>query len=312
MPHATLTCPHCKATLRPAKPVMEGKTVKCPKCSEFFKAPEKQEAAAKRAASPNAIKPKDDDDGGIYLVARDPEEEARKAAEEEKQRRKKRKKLAAQQGEDVDEEEEEDESDDPVQQYLKAVKVKDPRGPAQAAVVGSSNWLLRMALVGFFGWAITLVVFLIPVAFPNLERAEDVDKWGRKIVEEGDTKKKENTHKPIFEMKDILSRPIFVVGFASLVVFGFLHACLLGVGAVKILHLESWGWGVTGSILTMIPLHLMPFWYFLWTLLEFAEMYDSSWAVAMVILVAGPLVGASCLRVLKRPDVQAGFYYVAD
>src|SRR5262249_9153012 len=33
---AKLTCPRCRAVLKPAKPVESGKTIKCPKCEELF------------------------------------------------------------------------------------------------------------------------------------------------------------------------------------------------------------------------------------------------------------------------------------
>jgi predicted Zn finger-like uncharacterized protein len=313
MPHATLTCPHCDATLRPAKPVAEGKTVKCPKCGETFKAPMEAVSAAKPApkAKPEpaaAAKPKDDEDG-IYGVARDPEEEARKAREEEKLRRKKRKRL-----DDEDEDEDEEEGNDILDQYLKNLKAKDPRGPAQMAVVNPSNWLLRTGLIGFFGWVITLIVFLIPVAFPNLEKKEDVDpRTGRPIREEGDKdKKKEAPKQAVFKLEHVLQKPIFIVAFVASLVFGLVHACLICVGAVKMFNLESYGWSMTSCILALLPYHIVPIWYFLWTVLDFFELYEMSWAVALIVMLAGPIVGGLCLSVLRRPEVKEGFDYHPD
>ncbi len=320
MPHAKLICPHCDATLRPAKPVQEGKTVKCPKCAKTFKAPDEEDAPAVKAvaakAKPAPAKKKavdeDDDDGGTYAVARDLAEEARKAAEEERRERKKRRR----QEEDYDpdeEDEDEDEEEDVGAQYLKNLKKTDPRGPAQEAVVGPSNWLLRTALVGFFGWAVTFVVFMIPVAFPNIDKKEDVDpRTGRPIVEAGEKdKKKEAPKPPVFELKMILASNWYVAGFVVLVMLGMIHASLIAVGSVKMNSLESHGWGMASSILTILPLHVLPVYYFLWSILEWI-VDDAGVFVAMIILLWGPIVGISCLLVLKKPGVKAGFEYRTD
>jgi predicted Zn finger-like uncharacterized protein len=173
MPLVKLTCPHCRATLKPAKPVPEGKTVKCPKCNETFKAgedgaapeaaaePAKAEAPATSAPGAKAYDEAEEESGGTYAVAED-EADGKKAEEGRKKKKKKKWKGAADEDDDEDE-------DDPTAQYLKNLKPRDPRGKAQEVVVSPANWLLRTALLGFFGWVFYFIVFMIPIAFPNRE-----------------------------------------------------------------------------------------------------------------------------------------------
>jgi hypothetical protein len=177
MPLAKFSCPKCKATLKPAKPVPEGKTVKCPKCQESFKAGEAPEDKA--AVS----KPAEDEDAGTYGVLKDPEEEKkeaeRKAREERKLQKKKRKREDDDEDEEEDEDEdEEEEKEDILEHYLATVKSKDPRGPAQEAIVRPANWVLFLGILGFFGWIGYLVVFLIPIIFPTYEKEPDSSKEG--------------------------------------------------------------------------------------------------------------------------------------
>jgi hypothetical protein len=178
MPLDKLTCPKCRATLKPARPVPEGKTVKCPKCEELFKAGEEAGAAPKADAKPAkpakpeapAKKPDEEEEGGTYGVIKDEAEERKKADREEREERKKRKRRARDEGEDEDEDEDEkdeEEEEDAAEALLKTLKSKDPRGPAQEIIVRPANWLLGTAILGFFGWLLYFVVFMIPIAFPN-------------------------------------------------------------------------------------------------------------------------------------------------
>lgn len=322
MPHTMLVCPHCDATLRPGKPIDGGKPVRCPKCKKTFTSPDEEERRPKKAAAavtkqkaaePAPAKKLDDDEGGIYGVARDPAEEARKA-EEEARRERKRRRREEEDEEDEDEDEDDLDDNDPVTQYLKNLKSKDPRGPAQMAVVGPSNWLLRSALLGFFGWVITLIFFMIPIAFPIREKEEEVDKWGRKVVDEEEEKAKKNKkpNQEVFNLEMILLAPLYVVAFVAALLLGVIHACLIAVGAVKMNSLESYRWSIASSILTIIPIHVVPTYYFVWKLLDFMEMYEMSYLIALVALLFGPLVGAGCLLVLKRPEIQEGFAFKPD
>lgn len=312
MAHATLSCPHCDSTLRPVKPVPAGKKVKCPKCGKPFTAPADDGAAAKKPAAVAAAKP--DESAATYTVAHDPEEEARKAAEEARKARRRRR---LEEEEDDDEEhDEDDDADDIVSQYLKNVKSKDPRGAAQEQVVNPSNWLLRTALLGFFGWAILFIVFMIPVAFPTRERGPDKDKYGNPIVEKKEEKKDEDKKEPVFSLKMIVDQAAEenygpIAGFVAALLLGLVQACLIAVGSVKMNSLESRSWSLFSSSLAILPLHALPAYYLLWTVLEWI-LDDAAMFAGLLILLWGPLVGISCLTVLKKPDVRAGYEYRPD
>jgi hypothetical protein len=182
MPLAKLNCPKCHATLKPAKPVPEGKMVKCPKCEEMFKAggeaveepaakAARSEAVKKPAAAATAAAGGDDEEAATYGVVKDEAEEKRKQEAEERERRRRKRRRKQKAGEQVDDEEEEEEEggNDMVTELLRNLKSKDPRGPAQETIVSPGNWILRTALIGFFGWVIYFIVFMIPVCFPHLE-----------------------------------------------------------------------------------------------------------------------------------------------
>jgi predicted Zn finger-like uncharacterized protein len=76
MPLAKLVCPKCRAVLKPAKPVPEGKTVKCPKCEETFtaggKAAEENAKGAAKKSSPAKPDPdEEENEAATYAVLKD-------------------------------------------------------------------------------------------------------------------------------------------------------------------------------------------------------------------------------------------------
>jgi len=202
MPLAKFNCPKCNATLKPAKPVPEGKTVKCPKCQEMFK-------AGAAPAEQSAAKPEEEEGPGTYGVVKDEEEEKKKAQAEERKKRKEQKKKRKAKGEDEEQSEEEEdepeeEEEDILEQYMATVKSKDPRGPAQSAIVSPANWLLRTAIVGFFGWVFYFAVFMIPIIFPTYEKASDTAKAAAAPAASGGDDKAKQKVKKFKVTKDII------------------------------------------------------------------------------------------------------------
>jgi hypothetical protein len=318
MPLAKLTCPKCRATLRPAKPVPEGKSIKCPKCEEIFKAGETAADAqartatqAKKPAETSAAKAGDDEEAATYSVLRDEEAERREQERERRKQRKKRKRARDQDEDEDEEEEEEEEEEDLATELLRNLKSSDPRGPAQEIVVRPSNWLLRTGLVGFFGWAITFVVFMLPIAFPNIESKEEENPFQAPAQKD---KKKEDEKKKAEEKdlaKQIQRQAWSVVLFVFVLLLGLVQAALIAYGAVKLQGLESYKWGMTSCILTIFPLYMVPLWTFLWWLFDwFVD--DYPWGFACVVFAWGPLVGGLCLKEVLRPEVKAGFEYHPD
>lgn len=322
MPLAKLTCPKCHATLKPAKPVPEGKTVRCPKCEETFKAGgegaeavtrAKPEAGAKKPAA--ASKPGDYDEeaeesGGIYGVLKDADLDKKKEEEEERQRRKRKKRRArAEEDEDEDEDEEVDE-DDVAGQLLRNLKQRDPRGPAQEIVVRPSNWLLRAGLLGFFGWVIVFIFFMIPVAFPNIDENKKDDKAPpAKTDKDKDKDKKKEKDKGLAEL--IQEETWTVLLFVFVLLLGLAHGALIAYGAVKMQSMESYNWSLTSCILTIIPLNVVPVWVAAWWVLGI--IFDEyAWGFAAILYLLGPLVGGLCLKEFLRPEVKKGFEYKPD
>jgi hypothetical protein len=332
MPLTRLTCPKCRAVLKPAKPVPEGKTIKCPKCEELFKAGEAPGAArgssattAKKPAETAAAKATDDDDEGeMYAVIRDEEAERKKAQAEEREARKRRIARMKRRGEEVDEEEleaaeeDDDQEYDLLKHYLESVKTKDPRGPAQERVVTPSNWLLRTGLIGFFGWAIVLIVFLIPVAFPNLHDDDpSMQKEGaaEKAPTRGKSKDKEEEKKKVQELdlaETIQQHAWSVVVFVFVLILGLAQGAAIAYGAVKMQSLESWNWSLVACILTFLPLYMVPFWVFTWWFFERFLFDEMQWAPACLVFAWAPLVGGLCLKMFLNPVVKLGFTYKAD
>jgi hypothetical protein len=311
MPLVKLTCPKCRATLRPAKPVPEGKSVKCPKCEEVFRAGEepadtrtRPDAPAKKpAAAPAAKAAEEDEEAETYAVIRD-EDQERKAAEEAERRKRRGRKRRAR---DEDDEDEDDEDEgDLGAQLLKNLKTRDPRGAAQGVVVTPSNWLLRTGILGFFAWVVAFIVFMLPIAFPNIPDNPDE----KNQIAVGKDKDKEKDKKPAQKglAEQIQERAWTVVLFIAVLFLGLTQAALITFGAVRMQSLESYGWSMAGCILAILPLYMVPVWALVWWVFEF--IYDDApWAFACIVYAWGPLVGGFCLKQLLNPKVKPGFEY---
>jgi predicted Zn finger-like uncharacterized protein len=325
MPLAKLTCPKCHAVLKPAKPVPEGKTVKCPKCEQTFKAGDKAaEEKAEEKKKPVAVSTKDatddeDDGAGTYAVVKDEAEEKKKAEKEERERRKKkRRKRAQEEGLEYEDDEDEDEEEDVADQYLKNLKQRDPRGPAQETIVGPANWLLGTALLGFFGWVFYFGAFMLPVAFPNIEKKEEASRTFN-ADDKGKEKKKEKQQAiHWWSAESILNEentPWSVLLFVFALLVGLAQAIAIGISSVKMQSMESYNWSLWGCIIAMIPMVTFPWFVFLTFLLDLfdflleAGMDETCWLMALVAFVWGPLVGGLCLKQFLSPQVKPGFEY---
>jgi hypothetical protein len=369
-----MICPDCEAVLRPAKPVPEGKSVKCPKCGATFTAiafddeDEPAPPASKKAANPQpspikkkpepskpepakpAAKPQADDDeeGGTYGVIKEKEDEEEQEQEEEEE-----------------EEEYDDEDDDedegrsrrgkarskkkkkkPEIDYAPDLSVKDPRGPAQEAIVSPSNLLMITGLVGFIGWLAFLVMILIPALFP-LEDEDKIEKDRPKqalvipqrggvssLTDAGGANEKvsekerreEKGPQPSFITVagydfGLLANydwPMFILCLLP-ILFGMAYCFTVAVGAAKIQNLDSREWGIVSSIMAMLPYNVAG--VILVTLIAseqliLANLFDSAdtiflieviWAVLLCLVGAG--AGLWALLVLMREDIKEGFEY---
>jgi hypothetical protein len=348
---ARLTCPDCKAVLKPARPVPVGKKVKCPRCGTTFAAaedeasdaaeaptmhvpkktaPGKKPEAAKPTASKPA-KPSDDDDGpATYSVTLDPDDEPAEPAKPGKPAAPKKKKPEISQVPDM--------------------SVKDLRGPAQAAVVSPTNALLISGLAGFIGWLALLVLLLIPALFPLDSDETDKNKprqalripRGLSTIKfplslpgaTGTTKDKEKEKKDEesgrsflyvmgYDLADIAGYDLMTFFVYVLpILFGMIYAGIVAFGAVKVQNLESRNWGFVSSIMGMLPINagglIIVVLIGMERILEMiyyddpGTMHAYQIGVAVLICLGELGAGAWMVMTLLREDVVEGFEYKAE
>lgn len=310
-----ITCPDCKSVLRPAKPVPDGKKVKCPKCGTLFTTPglveeerprkkesskQKAKAGIKKASSPPpppkpAAVEEDDDGGGLYSYI--PEEEK---AEEDK----------------------------PQIEYAPDLSIKDLRGPAQAAVVAPSNYLLLVNGVSSLS-----NIFLICVMFWPMVFTESPVDWQAVLSKhyKGDKSAVQRVE-GIKEYKDIKDEDLKIVHEAEAeerVKRFSLMGAFIGLliyngfaifGTVKLQNLESRRWGIAASVMTILPMAaggisaLVGGLFFhtigAWVLEEMSLTYSIGLSVLPYLLAL--FVGVWALRTVLSQEVVDGFEYVAE
>jgi len=296
-------CPECGKVLRPAKPLAPGKKVRCPKCEASFVVPgadvddepaPKRGAAGKVTTAPKKAAPRpkaapppapkapaagagDDEEGGTYrfLDESAPQEEA--------------------------------EEDKPKIEYVPNLEVKDPRGPATAALATPANLIMLigavMVVAGLFGVCFCNWPFLFSqyntgaslkeakVRFDQQKPKEKDQQGGpkpaKKEEDSGPTDeeileemKKESKLQDIWEdLKDEDREWRIIWAIVSVVVIAY--GAVMASASVKLVNLESYRWGMTAAIMAMGCVLALPF--------------------GMIVLTQ-----------LKRDEVKAAFEYVPE
>jgi hypothetical protein len=274
MPVRKFTCPDCEAVLRPAKPLPSGKRVTCPKCGAGFVVRGDDEEAApegkptKKSSTPAATAKPDpfgDDGPETYAVIKEEE-----PPEEE---------------EDEDEDEDYDEDDDDRPRKKKPKKdtarmedlefrlntaVTDLRGPAQAALISPSNFLMLCAFI-------TILVSVLVLAYAawhflfmenlgldigavvNMNKKKDgEDKSGggggaSNVPTDVDLSKLTPEQKDRYwQVHDAWLWFLIFLIVASLFVIGY-NAVII-VGGVKMQNMESYSWSMIATIMAFVPL----------------------------------------------------------
>ncbi|HEY7327816.1 MAG TPA: hypothetical protein VH592_09265 [Gemmataceae bacterium] len=332
MATARLTCPDCKSALKPAKPVPDGKKIKCPKCGNVFTspglvaeeeeriqkapakvAPQKKKAAAAKPPPKKADDDDDDDDGGgIYSFV---------GADEPKK-----------------ENEEEEEESKPYIEYAPDMSIKDLRGPAQEKVVKPSNLIMLICGLSVLSnlflicWSFWPMVFSESVVdwykvlaarykedrnamqrIQGYKEFKDLDKKDREIVEEANEEAKFSTS-GLFPW---LGR-VWLMGVFLLML---IYEAVTIIGAVKMQNLESRRWGIASAIMMLFPpaasglssLFALGF-HFLEDMTGFLGDVTNFY---MIVAAAAPYlasiyIGAISLQTLLNQKVIDGFEYVAD
>jgi hypothetical protein len=213
------------------------------------------------------------------------------------------------------------------------MSIKDLRGPAQAAVVAPSNYLI---LIG--GLCCLSDIFIIcfsfwPMVFsPTILDHEEV--LERHYKQKGDKDAASKIKSIPKERKDLKKEDLAVVEDAEAdeyvwrfilmgtYIFMLIYNGVTILGAVKMQNLESRGWGIAASIMTILPfgaagLGGLVFGVFFYTIAaflfdEFSTRLMYSLVVAGLIYVLAILVGVWSLKTLMSQEVIDGFEYVAD
>jgi hypothetical protein len=336
MPEFKINCPDCGATLKSSNPMPAGKKVKCPKCGKGFEVraeddeenPRPKKPAGK--ASPAAKKPpppasapaapKDDEDVGTYAVIKEPEPENL---------------------DDEDEDEDEDDEDGEDGKKKKKSKkiditfsldtsIKDPRGPAQEAVVRPSNWLVLLGGLDVIFYVATIIWAVFPFLFAEhyisldpifgvsakadeMVHIPDEASWTadqRAKVADADDNSWDIAKLGLgkFPRIWVMSVTIVFIAIGSVAVFG----------SVKMQTLESWGWGLAGTLLT--PVASIPM--FALTVVLVSTLFATDDLIVLIIMGG---IGAAfavfsgavlfwtvqSLKVLLDPKVKEGYRHEA-
>jgi hypothetical protein len=240
MPVAKLTCPECGAVLKPSKPLTPGKKVKCPKCGTVFEVPgeEMDVMAVEPDEPPTPPAPvqkhyvEDDDTGpATYRFADEPEPLRRRSDIDDDD-------------EDEDEDEKFDERED--LSIVPDLTVKDPRGAAQEMLMRPSNYMMLFTVLDFVAVLIIMGYYLIPIFFSVPEDTS--------LPKEGAAQQIKETAKGAGTVPLGLRKWVFVLIVALACIFYLVYDSLIVIGAVSIQNQESYGWGMAGCILGIIPI----------------------------------------------------------
>ncbi len=313
-----VTCPDCGAILKSSTPMPPGKKVKCPKCGTGFEVPEEEEvpkpaarAARKTAAAP-APAPEPKEEPETYAVIKEPEDER---------------------AEDDDEDDEDEDEDDeeggrkkkPDLTFALDISVKDPRGPAQEAVVRPSNWLVLLGGICAFLYVLDVLWGVFPFLFAEHFLTQDQIKAAIGMPVKAD----DNTPPPPekdwsadqrqkvadAEWAERLYHIFAIVGG---IFFIFLSGFAI-YGAVKMQTMESWGLGLAGTI--VMPLAAVPVFLTTAGIIMYAFATEDVFVMIISLLGGGFFLALSLailawtllsLRTLLDPKVREGFEYEAE
>jgi predicted Zn finger-like uncharacterized protein len=326
-----ITCPDCKSVLKPAKPVPDGKKVKCPKCGNTFTTPglveevfevvqEVEEAPRKpktsggkgkagtKKASGGKPAPKkkhfeddEEDSGGIYAYVG--------------------------QNKDVEEDEK------PEINYAPDMSIKDLRGPAQAALVKPTNYLMLLGGLSCLCDIFLICVSFWPMVFSEhiLDHEEVLAKYYKEKGEkdaatkiQGIPKERKDLKKEdeaiVSDKEDERRTHLFIM--MGTFIFVLIYNAIEIMGAVKAQNLESRRWGIISAIMMLLPfgtggLATLIGGGFYVTLGGFLFDDESmrilySCVLAGIVYLIGLVSGIAALRTLLSQEVIDGFEYVAD
>ena len=340
-----LVCPECGKVLRPAKPLAPGKAVKCPKCEAVFDVP--VEGKADAAAVTKSARENSPSSGG--KEGKKAEKKAKKG-DDDKPSKAKAETIPLADDEDgpatygfIDDH---TKGDEPEIDYVPDTSIKDLRGPAQAAVVMPSNFIIMLGVIAILCFVIFLAIILIPIIFPipppanadgtpSLKYKQEKGVYSTGLwlsgsvattLKKEDSKKKDEDVGSMFMILswDLMDVPDWhwwaVVLLCMGPLIGMLMASVAIFGAVKMQKLESRVWGIIASVLIMLPtigvgtfaIISVIFTAVLGLLFELDTLVFFMPIWGFIIFGAYVVVGVWGLITLMSKEVIDGYEYVAE
>jgi hypothetical protein len=323
MAETKITCPECGKVLRPAKPLPAGKRVKCPQCSAMFVPQEDDESTAAVSKEPAKSAAKT---GGKAAGKSKP---AKQAADDKPAKST----APAKPGMDDDEDgpatydfiDGHSKGDEPEIDYVPDTSIKDLRGPAQAAIMKPSNFMIGVGVLGCLCYFLFLCVVLIPIVFPvppqtNADGTPVVEKPKEKSGEEGEVN---GSLFMVFgwDLMDSGSYEWYsLMGLILGLIAGMVVCGISTYGAVRMQTLESRLWGMIAGIMLMIPSSAMGTFVILVmiataTVGRFCGLGFVFLLTPLLVLASFGIniaVGIWSIVLLNRQDVVDGYNYVPD
>ena len=181
---------------------------------------------------------------------------------------------------------------------------QERRGPAMALCTPPANRMLATASFICVSCVVSVLVLLWPVVFAS--KPKEPDPSVSPLPADGS--EPEQPKAPV--AKKTVNWPLFFVNI-TVCVLAFAYNATIVFGAVKMMGLESYPWGMGASVMTAIPVE-----YALGTyggmnwLYKFSESIQVDLVFYMVALLASAwflFVGATAIKTLRDPKVLAGF-----
>ncbi len=331
MASPTLECPHCNAVLRPANPVPNGKKVACPKCKQPFTAGGEPAPAPVQAARP--VDDDDDDDGrgsyGVESIDAPVEEVDPKTGKKTKKKGKK-----------------------PEINYAPDSSLKDMRGPAIGILTPiGNNYMWHCAIMIILAFASMMIgvwpfIFadrlLTPIQALNEFYAKQIASEGKggsgtwtqrlkdaqldklewpiavgrdgKKMREPDYGKQEMRAEEGAAGDEYIARAEKPTRIAWVIAGGVVLAWtfVMAIGSVKMVTLESYGWGMTSAIMSLIPVNLLGLTMLIWKPWDLLHEDLFCWIALYILPIMGffsIIFGIWMLIALNDERVIKGFEF---
>jgi hypothetical protein len=290
----------------------DGKRVKCPECGNIF-------------TSPGFVEP-EEDRPRKKSGAKRPENAVPKKSGTSRPSEKKRA---------VDDDEDQgiysylggQDEDKPQQiNYAPDVGIKDLRGPAQAAVMAPSNYIVLIGALSCLGSIAIICVMIWPFIFQEhvVDHVAELEKLPQYRGKETSVpKERKDLKADELEIVEDKTREVVMKNTMTAIAYVFIliYGGVMIIGAVSMQNLESHKWGVASSLMLLLPFGSAGISGLVFGLFQIllGMVFDEDWMIKLYAGVFGGaayilsiLVGMWSLRVLRSKKVIQGFEFVPE